>query len=264
MPKFSLNLSLLLMEMPLPDRFAAAAALGFRGVEIQFPYELPAQELKDRADSAGVDIVLHNIPAGDIEAGEMGIAALPGREDEFVRSVELAREYNEILGAPCVNILAGKIPAGVDIEDARRVLISNVELAIDVFSGSGVMLLLEPANGVDQPNFLLQKTEDAIEVIDRLGSDRVMLQLDLYHRQIMQGNLISALRQYLPLIGHIQIADVPGRHEPGTGEINYDAIFRALDDFDYDGWVGAEYLPSGGTADSLAWFQKWRDQAKAN
>ena len=258
MPKFSINLSLLLTEMPLQDRFTAAAALGFRGVEIQFPYQHPAQELKDLADAAAVEFVLHNVPAGNPEAGEVGIAALPGREDEFARGVERARQYNEILGAGCVNILAGKIPAGVGTQEAMKVLEANVRFAIEAFSELDVTLLLEPANGVDLPNFLLQKTEDAIAVIDRLGSDKVKVQLDLYHRQIMQGNLIEGLRSHLPLIGHIQFADVPGRHEPGTGEINYDAIFRALDDIGYEGWAGAEYVPSGATADSLAWFQNWR------
>jgi hydroxypyruvate isomerase len=254
MPKFSINLSLLLTEMPLQERFAAAAKLGFKGVEIQFPYEYPATELADLANAAGVEIVLHNIPAGDLSAGDVGIAGIPGREDEFARGLDLAREYNEELGAKCVNVLAGKPPLEVDREAAMAVLEANVRSVINAFSKRDVTILLEPANGIDHPNFLLQKTEDAVEIIERLGADNVMIQFDVYHRQIMQGNLIHALRNFLPYIGHIQFADVPGRHEPGTGEINFPAIFEALDRIGYDGWVGAEYVPSGATAESLEWF----------
>ncbi len=263
MLKFSINLSLLLSEMPLQQRFAAASALGFEGVEIQFPYDHPANELADLADAAGVEIVLHNLPAGNLSAGDVGIAAIAGREDEFARGVELAREYNEILGTKRVNVLAGKIPPDVDRKTAMAVLEKNVALAVDAFSGTDVTILLEPVNGVDHPNFLLQKTEDAVELIDRVAVENVMVQMDLYHRQIMQGNLVQALQQFLPVIGHIQFADVPGRHEPGTGEINFDTIFRILDKLGYDGWVGAEYKPSQNTAESLTWFETWRRQADA-
>lgn len=257
MPRFSINLSLLLTEMPLQQRFAAASELGFEGVEIQFPYDYPADELADLARDAGVEIVLHNVPAGDISAGDMGIAAIPGREAEYAHGVELAVKYNEALAAKRVNVLAGKVPPGVERDLAVAVLVKNIKLTVDAFSGRDVAILLEPANGFDHPNFLLQKTEDAVEIIDRVGHENVMVQLDLYHRQIMQGNLVHALKQFLPVIGHIQIADVPSRHEPGTGEINFDCIFKTLDQLGYDGWVGAEYLPSAKTADSLAWFEKW-------
>lgn len=259
MPKFSLNLSLLLTELPMQKRFAAATRLGFTGVEIQFPYDHPAEELKDLADAAGVEIVLHNIPAGDPSAGDVGIAALPGREDEFARGIELAREYNGILGAGCVNILAGKIPPGVERKTAMAVLDDNTQRVIDAFSGTGVTVLLEPANGIEHPNFFLQKTEDAVDVIERLGNNSLKMQFDLYHRQIMQGNLIDALTQHLPVIGHIQFADVPGRHEPGTGEINFGSVFKALDELAYEGWVGAEYVPLNTTEDSLTWFESWRE-----
>lgn len=257
MPKFSINLSLLLTELPLHQRFAAASELGFKGVEIQFPYDFPADELADLAKDAGVEIVLYNVPAGNISAGDVGIAAIPDREEEFAHGVEIALKYHEKLAAKRVNILAGKVPPGVDRESAVAVLVKNIRLAVDSFSGRDVTILLEPANGIDHPNFLLQKTDDAIEIIDRVGRGNVMVQLDLYHRQIMQGNLVQALKQFLPVIGHIQFADVPGRHEPGTGEINFDCIFRTLDQLGYDGWVGAEYLPSVRTTESLAWFEKW-------
>ena len=257
MPKFSINLSLLLTEMPFYQRFAAAAELGFKGVEIQFPYDYPAHDLAELAAASGLEIVLYNFPAGDISTGDMGIAAIPGREDEFARGVERAVEYNDVLKVKRVNILAGKIPLDVSRETAMSVLENNVKVAVDAFAGKDVDILLEPANGVDLPNFLLQRTEDAVEIIDRVGCDNVMVQLDFYHRQIMQGNLIDGLKKFLPRIGHIQFADVPGRHEPGTGEINFDYIFKTLDEIGYEGWVGAEYHPRTNTKDSMTWFADW-------
>ncbi len=260
MPKFSINLSLLLTELPLQDRFAAAAALGFKGVEIQFPYDHAANELADLAAAAGVEIVLYNFLAGDLTAGDVGIAGIPGREDEFRRGVDLARQYHDVLGTKRLNILAGKPPPEIPRDDAMTVLAKNVEHVLDVFSGRDVTILLEPANGIDHPNFLLQRTEDAAEIIERVAAGNVKIQLDLYHRQIMQGDLIHVLRMFLPFIGHIQFADVPGRHEPGTGEINFRAIFNALDKLGYEEWVGAEYLPTSTTEESLVWFEEWRTE----
>lgn len=258
MPRFSINLSLLLTEFPLHERFAIAKSHGFNGVEIQFPYNNPANELAELAAAAGVEVVLFNFPAGDPLKGDVGIAGVPGREDEFLRGVELARKYHEGLPAKRINILAGKPPAEVARETAIAVLEKNVRSVVDTFSDRDVTIVLEPANGIDHPNFLLQNTEDAVEIIERVGTNNVMIQFDVYHRQIMQGNLINALRHFLPLIGHIQFADVPGRHEPGTGEINFATIFKSLDELDYNGWVGAEYVPVTSTEKSLGWFQEYR------
>ena len=255
MPRFSANLSLLFTEVPLEERFAAAAAKGFKGVEIQFLYEFSAQKLRDAADAANVEIMLFNFPAGNRAAGDIGIAALPGRDEEFRDGVRLAHSYHQVLKSKAINILAGKPPVDVSRDAAMDVLEQNIRYALDVFANDEVMLVLEPVNSVDHPNFLLQRTEDAAEVIARIGAPNLMIQFDIYHRQIMQGNLMDALITFLPLIGHIQFADVPGRHQPNTGEINFPAIFRLLDDIGYKGWVGAEYNPSTSTSDSFAWLR---------
>jgi len=255
MPRLSANLSLLFTELPLEERFAAAAAEGFKGVEIQFLYEFSAQKLRDAADAAKVEIMLFNFPAGNLAAGDIGIAALPGREEGFRDGVRLAYSYHQILKTNYINILAGKPPVDVSRDIAMNVLEENVRFALDMFADDEVTLVLEPVNSVDHPNFLLQRTEDAAEVITRIGAPNLMIQFDIYHRQIMQGNLMDALVTFLPLIGHIQFADVPGRHQPNTGEINFPAIFRLLDDIGYKGWVGAEYIPSTSTSDSFAWLR---------
>ncbi len=257
MPRFSINVSFMLHEHVFLDRFAAAADLGFAGVDIQFPYDHPPETVAQRARAAGVEVVLINLPAGDLAAGELGIAALPGREAEFRAGIDRALAYCRALGAARVNVLAGRVPEGTEPAACRAVLIDNLRLAAEAFAREDVTVMVEPANGRDNPGFLLQTTEDALEAIDRAGAENLKLQFDLYHRQVMQGDLIPALERHLPRIAHVQFADTPGRHEPGTGEINFAAVFAALDALGYGGWVGAEYRPTGTTAGSLDWFAPW-------
>ena len=257
MPRFSINVSFMLHEHAFLDRFAAAADLGFAGVDIQFPYDHPPEAIAQRARAAGLEVVLINLPAGDVAAGELGIAALPGREAEFRAGIDRALDYCRALGAARVNVLAGRVPEDADPAACRAVLIDNLRLAAEAFAREDITVMVEPANGRDNPGFLIQTTEDALEAIDRAGAGNLRLQFDLYHRQVMQGDLIPALERHLPRIAHVQFADTPGRHEPGTGEINFAAVFAALDTLGYSGWVGAEYRPTGTTAESLAWFAPW-------
>jgi len=257
MPRFSINISFLLTEHELLDRFAVAADLGFVGVEILFPYDHPAEELAGAARKAGVELVLHNLPAGDREAGEIGLAGLPGRQEEFRQGVELALAYTRALGNKRVHAPAGRLPEGESPERCREVLVENLRIAADAFAGDGVTVLLEPINGRDVPGFLVQTSETALELLDGADRPNLALQFDIYHRQVMQGDLIPALERYLPRIGHIQFSDTPGRHEPGTGEIAFERVFAAIDRLGYRGWVGAEYAPSGRSEDSLDWFRDW-------
>ena len=258
MPRFSINVSMMLGEYAFLDRFAAAADLGFAAVDIQFPYDHPADDVARRVQAAGVEVVLHNLPAGDRAAGDLGIAAVPGRQEEFRKGVDLALTYSRALGNRRVNVLAGRPPDGESPERCREVLAENLAYAAERFARDDMTVMAEPVNGRDAPGFLLQTTEAALAAFETAGSPNLMLQFDLYHRQIMQGDLIPALERFLPRIAHIQFADTPGRHEPGTGEINFERVFAAIDELGYTGWVGAEYLPDGATADSLGWFAPWR------
>ncbi|MFN3765464.1 MAG: hydroxypyruvate isomerase family protein [Aliihoeflea sp.] len=254
MPRFSINVSMMLQEFSFLDRFQAAADLGFTGVDIQFPYAFPADAVARAARRAGVDIVLINVPAGDLSAGGDGLACVPGREAEFARAVEKAADYASALGVKRVNVLSGRVPEGAVREEAMSTLISNLQLAADRFALYGVTVMVEPCNGRDVPRYLVQRTGDAIDAIDKAGRNNLAVQFDLYHRQIMEGDLIEGFRAALPRIAHVQFADTPGRHEPGTGEINYRTIFAAIDASGYAGWVGAEYRPTATTAASLDWL----------
>lgn len=258
MPRFSINVSFMLHEHAFLDRFAAAADLGFAAVDIQFPYDHPPEAVARRARAAGVDVVLINLPAGDRAAGEIGIAALPGREAEFRAGIETARAYCRALGNRRVNVLAGRVPDGVAPDACRAVLAENLRRAAEAFARDDVTVMVEPINGIDAPGFLIQTAEDALAAIDRAGAAGLALQLDLYHHRMMGGDPVPALERHLARISHVQFADAPGRHEPGTGDIDFARAFAALDGLAYAGWVGAEYRPSGTTADSLGWFAPWR------
>lgn len=257
MPRFSINVSMMLTEHAFFDRFAAAAALGFRGVDIQFPYDHEAGEIAARAAEAGVEIVLVNVPAADLTEGGDGLACVPERRADFADALEQCAAYVEVLGVRRINVLSGRVPAGVARETALAAFIDNLRLAADRFAPLGVTVMTEPCNGRDVPRYLLQKTADALAAIEAAARPNLAVQFDFYHRQIVEGDLIEGFRAALPRIGHIQFADVPGRHEPGTGEINYRGIFRAIDAAGYDGWVGAEYRPAGPTAAGLGWM-KWQ------
>lgn len=258
MPRFAANLSMLFTELPMLQRFAAAASAGFDAVELQFPYEWPAEALREALQEAGLPLVLHNLPAGDWAAGERGIACLPGREAEFRAGVDRALAYAQALGAPRLNCLAGIAPAGADPALLRATMLGNLRHASARLAEAGLELLLEPINQRDVPGFWLHRSGQALELLDELGAANAKLQYDLYHAQRSEGELVGTLRRHLGRIGHIQIADNPGRHEPGSGEIAFDFIFDELDRLGYAGHVGCEYLPAAGTDAGLGWLREAR------
>ena len=254
MPRLAANLSMLFTERDFLDRFAAAAAAGFRYVEYQFPYAYRADEVADAARRAGVQVVLHNLPAGDMAAGERGIACLPGRAGDFQAAVALAVEYARAAGCPRLNCLAGLAPVDRTHFDT---LVGNVRYAARRLAEAGLQLMLEPINTRSVPGFFLTGSAQTLEVLDAAGEGNAFLQYDVFHMQIMEGNLARTVERLLPRIGHIQIADVPARHEPGTGEINFDFLLAHLDALGYSGWVGCEYNPRGDTLEGLKWARSY-------
>lgn len=255
MPRFAANLSMLFTEMPFTERFAKAAEAGFTGVEYLFPYEWPKDELAKALEENGLTQVLFNLPPGDWDAGERGIACLPDRVDEFRAGVEQAIEYARALGCKRLNCLAGLKPVELSEDTAWQTLVANVVWAADKLEDDGITLCVEAINSrVDMPRFFLDTSARVMALIEEVDVDNLRLQYDIYHMQIMQGDLVRSMECLLPWIGHIQFADNPGRHEPGTGEINFSNVFSAIDKMGYDGWVSAEYRPSGTTADSLHWL----------
>ncbi len=256
MPKFAANLTMLYNEVPFLDRFALAARDGFEAVEFLFPYAWPAAELRRRLDDNGLKLVLHNLPAGDWDGGERGIAILPDRVAEFRAGVAKAIEYARTLGAPQLNCLAGKTPAGVADAVLRNTLIENLRYAAGEFKRAGLKLLVEPINTYDIPGFYLSRSAQTIEVLDEVGADNAYLQYDIYHMQRMEGELAATMHKLLPRIAHLQLADNPGRNEPGTGEIDYAFLFKHLDRIGYSGWIGCEYKPAADTSAGLGWRQR--------
>jgi hydroxypyruvate isomerase len=256
MPKFSANLSMLFTEAPFLDRFGLAAKAGFEAVEFLFPYAFSAQEIKQRLDANGLKLVLHNLPAGDWEAGERGIACLPDRTDEFRSGVARAIEYATTLGVPQLNCLAGKAPIGADDAVLRKTFVANLRFAAAELKKAGLKQLIEPINTYDIPAFYLNRTAQAIGILDEVGADNAFVQYDIYHAQRMEGELAATMQKYLARIGHIQLADNPGRNEPGSGEINYPFLFAHLDRIGYRGWIGCEYKPATTTEAGLGWRQK--------
>jgi hydroxypyruvate isomerase len=256
---------MLFTERPFLDRFDLAARAGFEAVEFLFPYDYPAQEVAKALKHSGLKLVLHNLPAGNWAAGERGIACHPDRVVEFCEGLNQALDYARVLGTPQINCLAGILPAGVDPLEARAVLISNLRHAAAMLDRQGVRLLLEPINTFDIPGFFVSRTQQALQLMDDVGSDNLYLQYDIYHAQRMEGELSATLQKQLNRIAHVQIADNPGRHEPGTGEIHYRHLFRWLDAIGYSGWVGCEYKPRdgapGGTQAGLGWLQAWLPKA---
>ena len=253
MPKFAANLTMLFTEMPFLDRFAAAAEGGFEAVEFLFPYDFTVRQVSDAMAASGLQVVLHNLPAGDWAGGERGTACLPDRVAEFRAGVAKAIEYATALGAPQVNCLAGL--ASPDDAAAHRTLVENVRFAADALERAGIGLLLEPVNTRDVPGFFVSRTAQGLAILDEAGSSNALLQYDIYHAQVMEGDLLPTIERNLARIGHLQVADNPGRHEPGTGEINYPYVFRRLDELGYTGWIGCEYKPS---AAGLGWMQPYR------
>ncbi|APE30253.1 hydroxypyruvate isomerase [Halomonas aestuarii] len=258
MPRFAANLSMLFTEEDFLDRFQAAAEAGFTGVEYLFPYEVEATEIKRRLDAFGLTQVLFNLPAGDWGAGERGIACHPDRVEEFRAGVDTAIAYARVLGNTQVNCLAGIQPQGVSDDEARLTLVENLRFAAERLEAEGILLVAEPINTRDIPGFFLNRTEQALAIFDEVGSDNLKLQYDIYHMQIMEGDLAPTIERHLDRIAHVQIADTPGRHEPGTGEIHYPFLFAHLDRLGYAGWVGCEYKPLAGTREGLGWLDAAR------
>jgi hydroxypyruvate isomerase len=253
MPRFAANLSMLFTEVPFLDRFALAARAGFEAVECQFPYDFAPADIKARLDAHGLQMVLHNLPAGDWAAGDRGIACDPARKDEFRAGLARAIEFATALGVPQLNCLAGKAPPGVDDATVRATLIDNLREAAAALGQAGLKLLLEPINTHDIPGFYVSRSAQALAILDEVGADNAFLQYDIYHAQRMEGEIAATIERYLPRIGHIQIADNPGRHEPGTGELAWPFLFAHLDRIGYAGWVGCEYRPATTTLAGLGW-----------
>ena len=254
MPKFAANLTMLFNEVPFLDRFDRAAQAGFDAVEFLFPYAYPVAEIQARLKANDLTLVLHNLPAGDWDAGERGIACLPDRVDEFRRSVTRAIEFGTALGVPQVNCLAGKVPPGASDAALRETFVSNLRYAAAELKRVGLRLLVEPINTFDIPDFYLSRTAQAIAILDEVDADNLFVQYDIYHAQRMEGELAATLTKHLGRIGHIQLADNPGRNEPGTGEINDPFLLAHLDRIGYPGWVGCEYNPVGTTEAGLGWL----------
>ena len=254
MPRFAANLTMLFNEVPFLDRFEKAAKSGFKAVEFLFPYAYPAEELKARLANNGLTLVLHNLPAGDWDAGDRGIACDPARVNEFRAGVPKAIEYATALGVPQLNCLAGKAPAGVSKEQLHETLVANLRFAAAELKKAGLRLLTEPINTFDIPGFFLHGTEQAVRLHDQVGADNLFLQHDIYHMQRMEGELAGTIKKHFSRIAHIQVADNPGRNEPGTGEINYAFLFNLLDSLGYQGWIGCEYKPATTTEAGLGWI----------
>ncbi|HEU0203070.1 MAG TPA: hydroxypyruvate isomerase [Burkholderiaceae bacterium] len=256
MPRFAANLSMLFTEVPFLDRFERAARAGFEAVEVQLPYAFRAEEIKERLHKSGSRLVLHNLPAGNWDAGERGIACHPDRVSEFREGVGRAIEYARTLDVGQLNCMAGKAPIGVSESALRETFVGNLRYAADELKKVGFKLLIEPINTYDIPGFYLNRTAQAVAILDEVGADNAFVQYDIYHAQRMEGDLAATIQKYLNRIAHIQLADNPGRNEPGTGEINWPFLLKHIDRIGYQGWIGCEYKPATTTEEGLDWRQR--------
>jgi hydroxypyruvate isomerase len=256
-PKFAANLSFIFQEIGFLERFAAAAECGFKAVEYLGAYDLPPETVAAQLEKRGLVQALFNMPPGDWARGERGVAALPGREAEFRVGVDTALTYARATRCRLLHAMAGLVPEGGDRAEAERVYVENLRWAAERLAGEGVTVIIEPINDRDIPGYFLNTTRHAIAIIDRVGHPNLRLQLDLYHVQIMEGDLAHRIRTLAGRYPHIQIAGNPGRHEPDIGEINYPFLFELLDEIGYDGWIGCEYRPRGETRAGLGWARRW-------
>ncbi len=265
MPRFSANLSYLFTEVPFLERFAEAAQAGFRAVEFTFPYEWQARDVAERVAQHNLEVALFNAPPGDVAAGDRGLASVPGREHEFAASIATALRYAQTLGCRRLHVMAGVVPADADAQERnrrRRLYVRHLRQACEDALAHGVTVTIEPLNPRDNPGYLLHTQAEAHAIREEVGAPNLKVQFDLYHAQIVEGDLTEKLRTWIAHVGHIQIAGVPGRHEPNVGEINYEWLFRVIDDLDYDGWIGCEYRPLDGTAAGLAWMYRLIDRKR--
>jgi hydroxypyruvate isomerase len=255
MPKFAANLSMMFNEVPFLDRFALAAQAGFKGVEYLFPYEHPVQELAARLKSNALQNVLFNMPPGDWAAGERGLGALPGREAEFAAGLKQAISYATQLGCPRLHAMAGLLAQDADRGHCRETYLANLRLAAAETAKHDITLLIEPINTRDIPRYFLNTQAEAHALVAEVGAANLRVQMDLYHCQIVEGDLAMKIKRYISGVGHFQVAGVPERHEPDSGEINYPYLFRLIDELGYQGWIGCEYRPRGETVAGLGWLQ---------
>jgi 2-dehydrotetronate isomerase len=257
MPRFAANLSLMYNEHPFLERFAAAAADGFTGAEFLFPYDYPAADIKAKLDAAQLTQALFNAPPGDWSGGERGLAALPGREDEFRRGIDTALAYARVLGNRKLHVMAGIVAKDASRERHRDCYLRNLAFAAEAAHADGITVLIEPINPRDMPGYFLNRQDDAHAIRTELGAPNLQVQFDCYHCQIVEGDLATKLRRDIANIGHIQIAGVPERHEPDLGELNYPYLLDLIDSLGYAGWVGCEYRPQAGTSAGLGWLRPW-------
>ena len=257
MPRLAANLSMMFNEVPFLDRFAAARKAGFEGVEFLFPYEFPAAALRERLNGEGLTQALFNMPPGDWANGERGVASLPGRQSEFREGVKRALDYAAALDCRTVHCMAGIVPPDVSPVTAAAVYAANLAWAAEQAQPAGVKLAIEPINHRDMPGYYLNTQAQGAAIIEAIGPDRIGLQFDVYHVQVTEGDITKRLEQHIGIVAHIQIADVPARNEPGTGEIAWDYVFRRIDELGYMGWVGCEYRPAGETVAGLGWRHRF-------
>lgn len=257
MPAFAANLSMMFQELEFLDRFAAAAKAGFRGVEFLFPYQHRAADIVQRLQECKLTQALFNLPPGDWDKGERGLACLPGREADFAAALAQAIDYARALRCENLHVMAGIAPAGTDHGAYERTYVANLRHAARQMAQHGIHALIEPINNRDIPGYFLNTTGQARKIMEQVGSDNLFLQFDIYHRQMMEGNIADAIKNNFPVIRHFQIAGVPGRHEPNVGEINYPYLFELIDSLGYQGWIGCEYRPRGATLSGLDWARSY-------
>jgi hydroxypyruvate isomerase len=260
MAKFAANLSMMFNEVPFLERFGAAADSGFRAVEFLFPYEHPPEAIAEQIRKHNLEIVLFNMPPGNWAAGERGIGCAPGREEEFHAGIEKALSYATALRVPRIHAMAGIAPAGADRAACRATLIANLKYAADKLAPHQITLLLEAINNRDIPGFFVNTQAESFEICSAVGAPNLKMQMDLYHMQVMEGDIAMKLRKYAPHCGHIQIAGPPQRNEPDTGEVRFEYLFNVLDEIGYQGWIGCEYRPAGKTTDGLGWFKEHKNK----
>jgi hydroxypyruvate isomerase len=254
MPKFAANLTMLFTELPFLDRFEAAKNAGFTAIEFLFPYDYEKQQIVDLLHAHNLQLILHNLPAGNWAAGERGITTHPSRTQEFRAGVDRAIDYATTLKVPQLNCLAGIVKDNAT--EAHHTLVENLRYAAHRLQEAGIGLVLEPVNTRDIPGFFVNRTDQALAILDEVGSSNIKLQYDIYHAQVMEGNLAETIEKNFARIGHLQLADNPGRHEPGTGEINYNFLFSHIERLGYSGWIGCEYKPAKTTLEGLVWLQQ--------
>ncbi len=261
MPRFAANLSMMYNELPFLERFAAAAGDGFRAVEFLFPYAHAPEEISRRLEDAGLELALFNLPPGNWDAGERGLSALPGREAEFSASVAEALRYARALRCPRLHVMAGIPLQGADLQACRASYLRSLKLACEQASAEGITILIEPINTRDIPGYFLNRQDEAHAIREAVGASNLKVQMDLYHCQVVEGDVATKLRRYIAHVGHVQIAGVPERHEPSIGELNYPYLFDLLDNVGYTGWVGCEYRPRSGTSAGLGWMNPYAKQS---